>query len=54
MSVIVEGTLKTIHFLVFPSQAEGVQEMATMVGAVPAVEQKEELFDPLAPPDVDK
>ncbi|XXG52893.1 hypothetical protein AAC387_Pa03g1092 [Persea americana] len=38
----------------YPQQAEGVQEMATMVGAVPAVEQKEELFDPLAPPDVDK
>lgn len=28
--------------------------MATMVGAVPTVEQKEELFDPLAPADVDK
>lgn len=37
----------------YPQQAEGVQEMATMV-AVPTVEQREEVFDPLATPDVDK
>ncbi|XP_028126419.1 polyadenylate-binding protein RBP47B'-like [Camellia sinensis] len=34
-------------------QVEGSQEMASMAGAVPAVEQREE-YDPLATPDVDK
>ncbi|KAK9273580.1 hypothetical protein L1049_018390 [Liquidambar formosana] len=38
----------------YPQQAEGVQEMAAMAGAVPAMEQREELYDPLATPDVDK
>ncbi|XP_059665255.1 polyadenylate-binding protein RBP47B' [Cornus florida] len=38
-------------YLQYPQQAEGAQEMA---GAVPAVEQREELYDPLATPDVDK
>ncbi|CAL5344430.1 unnamed protein product [Camellia sinensis] len=35
------------------SCVEGSQEMASMAGAVPAVEQREE-YDPLATPDVDK
>ncbi|KAJ7980775.1 Polyadenylate-binding protein [Quillaja saponaria] len=35
----------------YPQQVEGVQDMA---GGPPAVEQKEELYDPLALPDVDK
>ncbi|KAI8000985.1 Polyadenylate-binding protein RBP47B' [Camellia lanceoleosa] len=34
-------------------QVEGSQEMASMAGAVPAVEQRDE-YDPLAMPDVDK
>ncbi|KAF5931290.1 hypothetical protein HYC85_032163 [Camellia sinensis] len=37
----------------YPQQVEGSQEMASMAGAVPAVEQREE-YDPLATPDVDK
>jgi len=37
----------------YPQQAEGSQEMASMAGAVPAMEQREE-YDPLATPDVDK
>lgn len=35
-------------------QAEGVQDMAAMAGAVSAVEQRDELYDPLATPDVDR
>lgn len=35
----------------YPQQAEGVQDIAA---TVPAVEQREELDDPLATPDVDK
>lgn len=38
-----------VHF-----QVDGAQEMAAMAGAVAAVEQREELYDPLATPDVDK
>ncbi|KAG2671184.1 hypothetical protein I3760_14G121800 [Carya illinoinensis] len=38
----------------YPQSVDGVQEMAAMAGAVPAVEQREELYDPLATPDVDK
>ncbi|KAB1227671.1 Polyadenylate-binding protein RBP47B' [Morella rubra] len=38
----------------YPQQVEGVQDIASMAGAVPAVEQREELYDPLATPDVDK
>eukprot|EP00262_Sarcandra_glabra_P005872 TRINITY_DN17796_c0_g1_i1.p1 TRINITY_DN17796_c0_g1~~TRINITY_DN17796_c0_g1_i1.p1 ORF type:complete len:444 (+),score=86.74 TRINITY_DN17796_c0_g1_i1:97-1428(+) len=38
----------------YPQQAEGVQEMAALVGAVPVVEHKEEAYDPLAAPEVDK
>ncbi|KAI9193793.1 hypothetical protein LWI28_000220 [Acer negundo] len=38
----------------YPQQAEGVADMAAMAGAVPAAEQREELYDPLATPDVDK
>ncbi|KAF5471216.1 hypothetical protein F2P56_011669, partial [Juglans regia] len=38
----------------YPQTVDGVQEMAAMAGAVPAVEQREELYDPLATPDVDK
>ncbi|BBH02816.1 RNA-binding family protein with RRM/RBD/RNP motifs, partial [Prunus dulcis] len=33
---------------------EGVQDLAAMGGTVPSVEQREELDDPLATPDVDK
>lgn len=35
-------------------QVEGVQDLAAMGGTVPSVEQREELDDPLATPDVDK
>ncbi|XVE78884.1 hypothetical protein DITRI_Ditri14bG0014000 [Diplodiscus trichospermus] len=38
----------------YPQQVEGSQEMAAMAGAIPAVEQRDELYDPLATPDVDK
>ncbi|KAL5831983.1 hypothetical protein ACOSQ4_017337 [Xanthoceras sorbifolium] len=38
----------------YPQQVEGVADMAAMAGAVPATEQREELYDPLATPDVDK
>ncbi|KAK3004901.1 hypothetical protein RJ639_018723 [Escallonia herrerae] len=39
-----------------PSQYpyEGAQDMGAMTAAAPAVEQREELYDPLATPDVDK
>ncbi|KAF8395859.1 hypothetical protein HHK36_019813 [Tetracentron sinense] len=40
--------------MVIKALVEGVQEMAAMTGAVPAVEQREEFYDPLATPDVDK
>ncbi|WCJ36902.1 Polyadenylate-binding protein RBP47B' [Euphorbia peplus] len=35
----------------YPQQVEGVQDMS---GTVPVAEQREELYDPLAAPDVDK
>lgn len=35
-------------------QVEGAPDMAAMAGAVPTIEQREELYDPLAIPDVDK
>lgn len=35
-------------------QVEGVTDMAAMAGAIPALELREESYDPLAPPDVDK
>ncbi|KAJ8449491.1 hypothetical protein Cgig2_002288 [Carnegiea gigantea] len=39
----------------YPQQTDGaVQDMAAVVGVAPAMEQKEELFDPLATPDVDR
>ncbi|KAK8604842.1 hypothetical protein V6N13_082311 [Hibiscus sabdariffa] len=38
----------------YPQQVEGSQEMAAMAGAVPGIEQREESYDPLATPDVDK
>ncbi|ONI05918.1 hypothetical protein PRUPE_5G028700 [Prunus persica] len=38
----------------YPQQVEGVQDLAAMGGTVPSVEQREELDDPLATPDVDK
>ncbi|XP_059430539.1 polyadenylate-binding protein RBP47B' isoform X2 [Corylus avellana] len=38
----------------YPQQVDGAQDVAAMAGAVPAVEQREELYDPLATPDVDK
>lgn len=38
----------------YAQQAEGVTDMAAMAGTVPAMEQREELYDPLSTPDVDK
>ncbi|MBA0790694.1 hypothetical protein Gohar_015327 [Gossypium harknessii] len=38
----------------FDTLIEGSQEMAAMTAAVPGVEQREESYDPLATPDVDK
>ncbi|XP_021278430.1 polyadenylate-binding protein RBP47B' [Herrania umbratica] len=38
----------------YPQQVEGSQDMAAMAGAFPALEQREESYDPLATPDVDK
>ncbi|OMO81668.1 hypothetical protein CCACVL1_12315 [Corchorus capsularis] len=38
----------------YPQQVEGSQDMAAMAGAVPGLEQREEAYDPLATPDVDK
>ncbi|KAK8630326.1 hypothetical protein V6N13_079124 [Hibiscus sabdariffa] len=38
----------------YPQQVEGSQDMAAMAGAVPPVEHREEPYDPLATPDVDK
>ncbi|GLT61281.1 hypothetical protein SLA2020_340000 [Shorea laevis] len=38
----------------YPQQVDGAQDVAAMAGAVPAVEQREDLYDPLATPDVDK
>lgn len=35
-------------------QVEGSQDMAAMAGAFPALEQRDESYDPLATPDVDK
>ncbi|GLT74828.1 hypothetical protein SLA2020_465980 [Shorea laevis] len=35
-------------------QVEGVQDMAAVAGGIPAVDQREESYDPLATPDVDK
>ncbi|KAF3780586.1 RBP47B' Polyadenylate-binding protein RBP47B' [Nymphaea thermarum] len=36
----------------YPQQVEGVHDMATMASVVQPLEQKEEVFDPLAVPDV--
>ncbi|XP_021804081.1 polyadenylate-binding protein RBP47B' isoform X2 [Prunus avium] len=38
----------------YPQQVEGVQDIAAMGVTAPSVEQREELDDPLATPDVDK
>ncbi|KAJ8551372.1 hypothetical protein K7X08_000742 [Anisodus acutangulus] len=38
----------------YPHQAEGAQDLATMTGAPPVIEQREEQHDPLAMPDVDR
>ncbi|XP_007015034.2 PREDICTED: polyadenylate-binding protein RBP47B' [Theobroma cacao] len=38
----------------YPQQVEGSQDMAAMAGAFPALEQRDESYDPLATPDVDK
>ncbi|EHA8588760.1 polyadenylate-binding protein RBP47B' [Cocos nucifera] len=38
----------------YPQQVEGVPDMTSMVGAVSNVEQREDTYDPLAIPDVDK
>ncbi|KAH9741274.1 trna selenocysteine 1-associated protein 1-related [Citrus sinensis] len=38
----------------YAQQAEGVTDMAAVASALPTMEQREELYDPLATPDVDK
>ncbi|MQM11684.1 hypothetical protein Taro_044595 [Colocasia esculenta] len=38
----------------YPQQVDGVTDMTAMVAALPAAEHREEAFDPLAIPDVDK
>jgi hypothetical protein len=38
----------------FCFQVEGAQDIAAMAGTVPSLEQRDELDDPLATPDVDK
>ncbi|KAK6930726.1 RNA recognition motif domain [Dillenia turbinata] len=38
----------------YHQQIEGMQEMTTMTGAISTMVQKDELYDPLATPDVDK
>lgn len=38
----------------YPQQVEGMQDMAAMTGTVPIIEQREEVYDPLNIPDVDK
>ncbi|GMH07598.1 hypothetical protein Nepgr_009438 [Nepenthes gracilis] len=38
----------------YPPQAEGMQDMAAAEGVMPGMEPKEEPFDPLATPDVDR
>ncbi|CAN4121006.1 unnamed protein product [Withania somnifera] len=38
----------------YPQQAEGAQDLATMTGAPPVIEQREEQHDPLSVPDVDR
>ncbi|XP_021894202.1 polyadenylate-binding protein RBP47B' [Carica papaya] len=38
----------------YPQQVEGSQEVTAITGAVPSLDQREELYDPLATPDVDK
>ncbi|CAL9131365.1 unnamed protein product [Musa textilis] len=38
----------------YPQQVESVPEMTHMVGAAPSMEQREENYDPLAIPDVDR
>lgn len=38
----------------YPQQPEGVQDMAVAASVVPGMEQREDLFDPLATPDVDR
>lgn len=35
-------------------QVDGSQDPAAMAGVAPALEQREEVYDPLATPDVDK
>lgn len=46
--------IQVFSAIFFFFQAEGVTDMAAMAGTVPAMEQREELYDPLAMPDVDK
>ncbi|CAA6667336.1 unnamed protein product [Spirodela intermedia] len=38
----------------YPQQADGLSDMTAMVGSIPTAEHREEAFDPLAIPDVDK
>ncbi|XP_073317207.1 polyadenylate-binding protein RBP47B' [Primulina huaijiensis] len=38
----------------YPQQTEGSQDMAVLSGAVPPTEHREEIYDPLATPNVDK
>ncbi|CAI9778256.1 unnamed protein product [Fraxinus pennsylvanica] len=41
-------------YLQYPQQAEGAQDVAAMSGVAPAMEHREEIYDPMAMPDVDK
>ncbi|GAB2287036.1 Polyadenylate-binding protein rbp47b' [Dionaea muscipula] len=38
----------------YPQQADGIQDMAAATGVTPGMETKEDAFDPLATPDVDR
>ncbi|KAK4419560.1 Polyadenylate-binding protein RBP47B' [Sesamum alatum] len=41
-------------YVQYPHQAEGAQDMAALSGVAPPMEHREEAYDPLATPDVDK
>ncbi|KAI3449953.1 hypothetical protein Pfo_006618 [Paulownia fortunei] len=41
-------------YMQYPHQTEGAQDMAALAGVAPPMENTEEIYDPLATPDVDK
>ncbi|XP_024983008.1 polyadenylate-binding protein RBP47B' isoform X3 [Cynara cardunculus var. scolymus] len=41
-------------YMQYPQQGEGGQDMGGVTGVAPPLEQREEIYDPLATPDVDK